>query len=167
MLAAVCSLEFLGEVAARCCGGLSTRHSLLFATLSVPVSEAILVVRGGHGVCGRLQSGSNREDRLILDPWRTGFIITYALSETLALFGRILRFTGSSVQASVPLLSRPGLALPLYFFWPRPPSSAPDFLHEYMISINEARRAAGMLRLLLCFLSGRHEGRSARGFPPP
>ena len=42
------------------------------------------------------------DDSLTLSHWRTGYIVTYALCEGLALFGLILRFVGCSFQQSLP-----------------------------------------------------------------
>ena len=60
------------------------------------------------------------EDGLTLNHWKTGYIATYALCETLALFGLILRFMGFGFQQSVPFYLG-GFVL-LFFFGPREPS---------------------------------------------
>jgi hypothetical protein len=60
------------------------------------------------------------EDSLTLNHWKTGYIATYALCETLALFGLILRFMGFGFQQSVPFYVS-GFVL-LFFFGPREPS---------------------------------------------
>jgi hypothetical protein len=122
MLGSIVLFGILGEVAGPVARGVDPTLSYLFATLSVAIVGAILVVRRTLVLRAAASLATNLEDRLSLDHWRTGFIITYALSETLALFGLILRFTGSPVQASVPYYLG-SLAL-LVFFSPRPPASA-------------------------------------------
>jgi len=62
-----------------------------------------------------------------LNRWRTGYLITYALSEALALFGLLVRLAGFSLSQAVTFYL-PGLVLML-FFRPRPAAaefSSPD-----------------------------------------
>ena len=63
------------------------------------------------------------EDTLTLNHWRTGYLVTYALCEALALFGLIERFLGSNLQQCVPYYIG-GFVL-LFFFRPRQPASLP------------------------------------------
>jgi len=55
-----------------------------------------------------------------LNRWRSGYIVTYALSESLALFGLILRFMGFNLVQVAPFYLA-GFILML-FFGPRQPS---------------------------------------------
>ena len=55
-----------------------------------------------------------------LNRWRSGYIVTYALSESLALFGLILRFMGFNPVQVAPFYLA-GFILML-FFGPRQPS---------------------------------------------
>jgi hypothetical protein len=80
------------------------------------VVRRTLVLRAGETLATR------PEDNLSLNHWRTGYIATYVLCESLALFGLILRFRGSPVEASVPYYLG-GFVL-LLFFWPRQPAAA-------------------------------------------
>lgn len=63
------------------------------------------------------------DDKLSLDHWKTGYIVTYSLCEALALFGLVERFLGSNVQQSVPYYIG-GFVL-MFFFRPRPPELTP------------------------------------------
>jgi len=60
------------------------------------------------------------DDPAALKRWRTGYIITYALCETVALFGFVLRFVGFTLSQVAPFYLV-GFALMLAF-GPRPPS---------------------------------------------
>jgi F0F1-type ATP synthase membrane subunit c/vacuolar-type H+-ATPase subunit K len=121
MLGSIVLYGTVGEVAGPPARGVDPSLSYLFATLSVAIVGALLVVRRTLVLRAAASLAADPEDSLSLDHWRTGFIITYVLSEALPLFGLILRFTGSPVQASVPYYLG-GLVL-LLFFWPRRPQS--------------------------------------------
>jgi hypothetical protein len=56
--------------------------------------------------------------------WRTGCIVTYALSEAVALFGLMLRITGFALS-QVAVFYIAGILL-LLFFSPRSRISEPD-----------------------------------------
>jgi hypothetical protein len=59
------------------------------------------------------------EDTAALKRWRTGYIITYTLCETVALFGFVLRFMGFTLSEVAPFYVV-GFAL-LLLFSPRRP----------------------------------------------
>jgi hypothetical protein len=59
-------------------------------------------------------------DTLALNRWRSGFIVTYALAETQALLGLVLRILGFSLSQIAPFYVA-GFILML-FFSPRAPS---------------------------------------------
>jgi F0F1-type ATP synthase membrane subunit c/vacuolar-type H+-ATPase subunit K len=59
------------------------------------------------------------EDTAALKRWRTGYIITYTLCETVALFGFVLRFMGFTLSEVAPFYVV-GFAL-LLLFSPRQP----------------------------------------------
>jgi hypothetical protein len=65
---------------------------------------------------------SHPDDSLTLNHWKSGYIATYALCEALALFGLVLRFTGSDFQQSLPYYIG-GFVL-LFFFGPQEPAHA-------------------------------------------
>ena len=60
------------------------------------------------------------DDLATLNRWRTGHIATFALSESLALYGLVLRFLGFSLSQVAPLYLA-GFLL-LLFLGPRRPS---------------------------------------------
>ena len=66
--------------------------------------------------------GNNPEDRLALMHWRGGHIATYAVAESIALFGLILRFVGFTVPQVGPFFLA-GFIL-LLFLGPRRPVNA-------------------------------------------
>jgi hypothetical protein len=59
------------------------------------------------------------EDMAALNRWRSGYIITYALCEVLALFGFVLRFVGFNLSQVAPFYLV-GFALMLLFGSRRP-----------------------------------------------
>jgi F0F1-type ATP synthase membrane subunit c/vacuolar-type H+-ATPase subunit K len=59
------------------------------------------------------------EDTAALKRWRTGYIITYTLCETVALFGFVLRFMGFTLSEVAPFYVV-GFALMLLFSPRRP-----------------------------------------------
>jgi F0F1-type ATP synthase membrane subunit c/vacuolar-type H+-ATPase subunit K len=122
MLGSIVLYGIAGEVVGPAARGVDATLSYLFATLSVAIVGAIFVVRRTLVLQAAESLASHPEDNLSLNHWRTGYIATYVLCETLALFGLILRFRASPVQASVPYYLG-GFVL-LWFFRPKPPASA-------------------------------------------
>ena len=122
MLASIVLYAIVGEVAGPAPRGVDATFSYLFATLSVAIVGAIFVVRRTLVLRAGETLTSRPEDSLSLNHWRTGYIITYALCEALALFGLILRFRASPEQASV-FYYLGGFVL-LLFFWPKRPAGA-------------------------------------------
>lgn len=122
MLASVVLYAIFGQIVGPAPRGIDATLSYLFATLSVAIVGAIFVVRRTLVLRAGESLASRPDDRLSLSHWRTGYIATYVLCESLALFGLILRFRGSPVAASVPYYAS-GFIL-LLFFWPRRPASA-------------------------------------------
>jgi hypothetical protein len=62
------------------------------------------------------------EDPAALARWRTGYLITYALSEAAALYGLVLHFLGFSLVQVAPFLIT-GFVL-ILFYAPRSPARA-------------------------------------------
>jgi hypothetical protein len=60
------------------------------------------------------------DDLATLGRWKNGYLVTYALSEALALFGLIVRLAGFSLSEAITFYL-PGFVLML-FFRPQPPS---------------------------------------------
>ena len=121
MLASIVLYGIVGEVVGPAARGVDATLSYLFATLSVAIVGVIFVVRRTLVLRAAESLATRPEDSLSLNHWRTGYIATYALCEALALFGLILRFRASPVQASMPYYLG-GFVL-LLFFRPRPPAS--------------------------------------------
>jgi cytochrome b561 len=122
MLASIVLYGIVGEVAGPVPRGVDQTLSYLFATLTVAIVGAIFVVRRTLVFQAAESLVAHPEDKLSLDHWRTGYIATYCLCEALALFGLILRFRGSPVEASVYYYL--GSFILLLFFWPRQPARA-------------------------------------------
>jgi hypothetical protein len=98
--------------------------SYLFTTLGVAIIGVIFVVR--RTLVFRAEESLVRQpdDAISLNHWKTGYIVTYALCEALALFGLIERFLGSSVQQTIPYYIG-GFVL-MFFFRPRQPELKPS-----------------------------------------
>jgi hypothetical protein len=122
LLASIVLYGIAGQVVGPAASGVDATLSYLFATLSVAIVGAIFVVRRTLVLRAGETLATRPEDSLSLNHWRTGYIATYVLCESLALFGLILRFRGSPVEASVPYYLG-GFVL-LLFFWPRQPAAA-------------------------------------------
>ena len=95
--------------------------SYLFSTLAVGIVGTIFVVRRTLVLRAASILATQPEDNLSLSQWKTGYIMTYALCEALALFGLVLRFRGSELQQS--LLFYAGGFVLLFFFRPRQPET--------------------------------------------
>lgn len=122
MLASIVLYAIVGQFLGPVSRGVDTTLSYLFATLSVAIVGAIFVVRRTLVLRAGETLASRPDDRLSLNHWRTGYIATYVLCESLALFGLILRFRGSPVEASVYYYL--GGFILLLLFWPRKPAAA-------------------------------------------
>jgi len=122
MLVSVVLYAIVGQVAGPTPRGIDPTLSYLFATLSVAIVGAILVVRRTLVLRAGESLVSRPDDSLSLSHWRTGYIATYVLCESLAVFGLILRLRASPVVASVPYYL--GGFILLLFFWPRRPADA-------------------------------------------
>ena len=96
--------------------------SYLFTTLGVAMVGAIFVVRRTLVFRAAASLTTQPDDVLSLSYWQTGYIVTYALCEALALFGMVQYFLGGSLRQSMPYFIG-GLIL-LLFFSPRKPSTS-------------------------------------------
>src|SRR3984893_17620978 len=83
MLSSIVLYGIVGEVAGPPTRGVDQSLSYLFATLSVAIVGAILVVRRTLVLRAAASLATDAEDRVSLRHWSTGFIITYALYEAL------------------------------------------------------------------------------------
>jgi len=80
----------------------------------------IIVVRRWYVVPAEAALAAQGEERAALGRWRMGYILTYALSEAVAVFGLVLRMIGFSLS-QVATFYAVGLIL-MMFFGPRRPS---------------------------------------------
>jgi hypothetical protein len=88
--------------------------------VAVILIAMILVMRRWFVVPAETVLAKQTEDRRALGRWQMGYIITYALSEAVALFGLVLRMMGFSLS-HVATFYGVGLIL-MMFFGPRRPS---------------------------------------------
>ena len=95
--------------------------SYLFTTLGVALIGIIFVVRRTLVFRAGESLVVHPEDVLSLNQWKTGYIATYALCESLAVFGLIEHFLGGTLQQSMSYFIG-GFALML-FFRPRQPTA--------------------------------------------
>ena len=91
----------------------------VLSVLSITTIGVILVVRRTLVLHSEATLRAKSSDLATLNRWRTGYLITYALSEVLALFGLLVRLAGFSLSQAVTFYL-PGLVL-ILFFRPRPP----------------------------------------------
>jgi hypothetical protein len=96
--------------------------SYIFTTAGVALVGMIFVVRRTLVLRSAEDLASRPDDSIRLSHWKSGYIVTYALCEALALFGLILRFLSFTFQQSLPFYVA-GFVL-LFFFGPRDPISA-------------------------------------------
>src|SRR5215468_4010409 len=95
MLLSILTYVAVGEVL-----GPRIRHvdpglSYIFSTVAVGVVGTIFVVRRTLVLRAAATLATQPDDRLSLSQWKTGYLATYALCESLALFGLVLRFLGA------------------------------------------------------------------------
>jgi uncharacterized sodium:solute symporter family permease YidK len=92
------------------------------AALAVFMIGAILVVRGIFVKPAERALQENPENAVALNRWRAGYIVSFALSEAVALYGVLLCFVGLRFSQVVPFFVA-GFILML-FFGPRRLSNA-------------------------------------------
>jgi len=121
MLASIVLYVIVAELVAPSTRPVKPALGYLFATIAVTIVGVIFVVRRTLVLKAEENLATRADDALSLGHWRTGYIMTYALCETLALFGFALRFLGGNLQQSLPFYIG-GFTLML-FFRPRAPVS--------------------------------------------
>jgi cytochrome b561 len=119
MLASIVVYAVVGEFARPTSQVMNPSMSYVFATLGVAIVGMIFVVRRTLVWRAATSLSTQPEDALSLNHWRTGYLAIYALCESLALFGLVLRFLGGSQQQSAPYYIG-GFVL-MAFFVPRRP----------------------------------------------
>jgi len=119
MLASIVLCVVVGETVGPRARYVEPALSYVFSTLAVGIVGTIFVVRRTLVLRAAVALVQQPEDNLSLGHWRTGYIVTYALCEALALFGLVLRFQGAELKQS--LLFYIGGFVLLFFFRPRQP----------------------------------------------
>jgi hypothetical protein len=122
MLGSIFVCAAAGEVLGPRSRGVDSSLSYMLTTAGVAMVGIIFVVRRTLVFRSAETLASHPDDSLSLNHWTNGYYATYALCETLALFGLVLRFLGGSFQQSLPFYIG-GFAL-LFFFGPREPVGA-------------------------------------------
>jgi mannose/fructose/N-acetylgalactosamine-specific phosphotransferase system component IIC len=122
MLVSVGIYAVVGEVAGR---HLNTDATVIYAIsfASISLVGAILVVRKTMVLQSEAELKAKPGDPVILARWKTGYFVTYALCEALALFGLVLRMLGFSLNQVWPYYA--GSFVLLLLFWPRAPQTYP------------------------------------------
>ena len=124
MLLSILLYVGVGEILGPRIGRVDPALSYVFSTLAVGIVGTIFVVRRTLVLRAASTLVKQPEDDISLNQWKTGYIVTYALCEALALFGLVLRFRGSELQQS--LLFYIGGFVLLFFFRPRQPEAQPS-----------------------------------------
>jgi hypothetical protein len=122
MLGSILLYAAVGELLGSTARAANPSLSYFFTTAAVAIVGAIFVVRRTLVLRSAESLLSQPEDTLTLSHWKSGYIATYALCEALALFGLVLRLTGSNFQQSLTYYIG-GFVL-LFFFGPRQPAAA-------------------------------------------
>jgi hypothetical protein len=120
LLLSILLYAFLGERFAPHARSVDPSLSYVFSTLAVGLVGTIFVVRRTLVFRAAASLAEHPDDIISLSQWKTGYVVTYALCETLALFGLILRFRGYTLQQSA-LFYIGGFVL-LFFFRPQLPA---------------------------------------------
>ena len=94
----------------------------MLSMVTVTIVGVIIVVRRTLVAQSAVTLRSRPDDGPTLGRWRAGYVMTYALSEAIALFGLVLRLIGFSLSQVAPFYIA-GFIL-LLFFGPRRPLAA-------------------------------------------
>lgn len=119
MLASIVLYVAVGEIVRPAARDANPSLSYAFTTLGVAIVGIIFVVR--RTLVFRVSSSlaTEPDDPVSLNHWKTGYIVTYALCEALALLGLAERFLGGGLQQSIPYYL--GGFILLAFFRPQQP----------------------------------------------
>ena len=90
--------------------------------VTITIVGVILVVRRTLVAQSAAVLRTRPDDSATLGRWRAGYVMTYALSEAIALFGLVLRMIGFSLSQVAPFYIA-GFIL-LFFFGPRRPMNS-------------------------------------------
>jgi len=120
MLVSIGIYAVVGEVAgARLTTDAKTLYAISFASISLV--GAILVVRKTMVLQSEAELRQKPGDPVAVARWKTGYLVTYALCEALALFGLALRVMGFTFTQVWPYYV--GALVLLLLFWPRLPQA--------------------------------------------
>jgi cytochrome b561 len=122
MLVSILLYGLVGELAGPGVRGPDPALSYIFSTLAVGIVGTIFVVRRTLVLRAAETLATHPEDRLSLNHWKSGYLMTYALCEALAIFGLVLRFRGSPMEQS--LLFYIGGFVLIFFFRAKEPAVA-------------------------------------------
>jgi hypothetical protein len=122
MLGSILVYVVIGEVLGPGGRAVDPSVSYFFSTASVAIVGVIFVVRRTLVLRSAESLAAHPDDAATLSHWKNGYLATYVLCETLALFGLIQRFMGFNLQQSLPYYLG-GFVL-LFFFGPRDPVSS-------------------------------------------
>jgi len=122
MLGSILLCAVVGEVLASGSKAADPSLSYIFSTASVAIVGVIFVVRRTLVLRSAENLASHPDDPPTLSHWKSGYLVTYGLCETLALFGLVLRLMGFGLQQS--LLYYIGGFVLLFFFGPKEPVSS-------------------------------------------
>jgi len=121
MLVSIALYVFIGQ---RLTSVARAANPVLFYVLSlasITIVGVILVVRRTLVLQSEATLKTRPTDVATLNRWKSGYIVTYVLSESLAVFGLILCFVGFTLSQVAPFYLA-GFILML-FFSPRQPSA--------------------------------------------
>lgn len=124
MLVSILLYVALGQIVTPTAHMLDPAVGYVFTTLAVALVGVIFVVRRTLVFRSEGSLAAHPDDTISLNHWKTGYIVTYALCEALALFGLIERFLGAGMEQSM-LYYLGGFVL-ILFFRPRPPELTPS-----------------------------------------
>ena len=120
MLVSVGICAAVGEVVGpRLTTDAKTLYAISFASISLV--GAILVVRKTMVLQSEAELRDKPGDPVTLARWKTGYIVTYVLCESLALFGLLLRIMGFTFTHVWPYYA--GSVVMMLLFWPRLPQT--------------------------------------------
>ena len=122
MLAGIVLYVVLGEAVGSVSRVSNTTMFYVLSMVTVTIVGVILVVRRTLVTQSATALAVRPADAATLGRWRAGYVMTYVLSEAIAVFGLVLRLTGFSLSQVAPFYVA-GFIL-LLFFRPRRPVSA-------------------------------------------
>jgi len=119
MLAAILLYVAIGELVGSVSTISNTTTFYVLSMATVTIVGVILVVRRTIVIQSAVALSVRPADPATLGRWRAGYLMTYVLSEAIALFGLVLRLTGFTLSQVAPFYVA-GFIL-LLFFGPRRP----------------------------------------------